>query len=191
MRKLFAFGLAVLLTAALAAPANAAKYLRQNADGTASWVNTRDDTVTPAGEHTFVVPFADIATAATRYLSIPFAGRLKEANVVIDGTISGATEIIEFYISSAASAGCVLSEGCGTFNQFTPVTPAIAEAATGSYELTIGLSYAATGQRSTVDWPVNSNTSLEFSANDIIAIHTLGDSTSGIADDAVVTIIVH
>lgn len=190
MRKLFAFGLAILLAAALAAPANAGKLLRQNADGTASWVNTRDDTITPAGEHAFVVEFSDIATAATRYITIPFAGRLKEANIVLSDAIGTATEIIEFYISSPASAG-------GFFNQFTPVTPAIAEAATTNYELRVPLAYAATGQRATVDWPVNSNTSLEFGADDVIAIHTVGDSaantgaTSMGGVNATITIIVH
>lgn len=184
MRKLLVLGLAVLIGVGLATSADAAKLLRQNADGTASWVNTRDNTATPAGEHVFIVPFANISDAATRYISIPFAGRLKEANIVIDGLITTATEIIEFYISTPASAG-------GFFNQFTAVTPAVAEAATGLYELMIPLAYAATGQRSTRDWPVNSNASLNFAADSIIAIHTLGNSTSGISDDAVITIIVH
>lgn len=187
MKKLL-IGLAAL--ALFAAPASALNLSQDSSGATACWYNADHGTCSPAGQHAFVVEFSDLATAATRYVTIPFAGRLKEANIVMSDAIGTATETIMFYISSPASAG-------GTFNQFTPVTPTIAEAASATYQLEVPLAYTATGQVSTVDWPVNSNASLNFNADDVIAIHTEGKSVVNTGDDAMggvnatITIVVH
>ena len=197
MKKLLIGLLAVTALALLAGPASAAKLLRQNNDGTASWCDNVSGECVPTGEHTFTVTISDIATAATQYVTIPFAGRVKSYSVTVGGQILTATEVITFYIAEMASSGCVLQLGCGaTTQQFTPITPVIAQAATGLYELQLGIAYAVTGQRSHVDIPYSSaNTSPTFGANAVIAINNDGGSTiagpNDWEDEAVVTIIVH
>lgn len=179
-RLLLALGLAL----AWVLPAEAGKILRQNADGTASWVNTTDGTETQAGEHAYTVRLDDIANSSTAFVAIPNGGRLKEVIAVLEGTIATATGELQFYISSPASSG-------GFFDQFTPVTPAIAEAATGLYQLQVPLSYAVTGQVVTRVWPVNSNTSLNLDDDDVIAIHTDGEPSVTGDPGVMITIIVH
>jgi len=180
------FLIALSVLAVLALPAHAGKILRQNGDGTASWVNTTDGTETQAGEHAYTVRLDDFTNASTTYVAIPNGGRLKEALATVHGLIATATAELEFLISSPASAG-------GFFDQFTPVTPAAAENATGEYQLQIPLAYAATGQLSTVVWPVNNNTSLNLDDDDVIAIRTDGVATTASAGKTAVeiTIIVH
>jgi|SaaInl4_135m_RNA_FD_contig_81_576157_length_1137_multi_2_in_0_out_0_2 hypothetical protein len=178
-----------LLLAAFALPAEAAKVLRQNADGTTSWYNTVDGSSPPAGEHHFVVTITDIATASTHFVVIPFDGRLKAVYGVTHGQIGTATAQIDFVVGAATGVG-------GSADMaFTAVTPAIAEAATGNYELQLPLAYAATGRVSSVTFPHNSNTSLDISAGEYIAIRHDGRatvlSTDGEADDVTLTIIVH
>lgn len=189
MRNLLIGMLAVMVPVLFAGPATAAKLLRQNADGTACWHSNVTNTCIPVGERSYTVYFDDITSPATRYIVIPHEGRLKSASVHIEGEIVTASETIIFYISRPASFG-------GIFGAHTAVTPNIAEQSTGTYELVIGLSYAATDQRSFVDWPFvteASNTSLNFDANDIIIVHTLGNSTASDAasNDGRVTIVVH
>ena len=180
MKRLLLLSLALVMTGVL--PAHAGKILRQDADGGASWVNTTDGTETDAGVHAYTITIDDIATAGTSYVAIPNGGRLKEVIGVLNTNIVTATGALDFYISSPSTSG-------GFFNQFTPVTPAVAEAATGEYELSLPLAYAGTGQVVTRVWPVNNNTSLNLDDDDVIAIHTNGESAN--AAGITLTIIVH
>lgn len=188
MKKLL---IALAAVALFAAPASAVN-LRQNNDSTACWENAAKGTCSPTGEHMFQIAIPDLAVASTQYISVPYAGRLRYARLVVPSTVITATGVIEFFISRPASLGdSVVTDGAG-FNAFQPVTPNVTEAATGLYELHVPISYAATGQVADLDFISLGSTTASFNRFSVIAIRNNAMTLqNGTDDDGYLTIIVH
>lgn len=155
MRKLLALivGLALFAT-----PALAGWNIRQNADGTADWVNTKGD-VSPIGAIYLNATITDIATAQTIAIPIPVtAVKVTLVQSSIDGDITTADAVVDFW--RASSTGAVVEE--------------VSKASASSGLTITAISGAETGDVDTFS-PDNGN---RFEQNQVLYIHADGGPTS-------------
>ena len=131
MRRFF-IALAALL---MAFPAYAGWNIRQNADGTADWINGFGETV-PIGAVYLSAYITDIATAQTVAVVVPItASKVTLIQSVLDGTITTAATAVDFWrsidgagtvvdeITNAVSKMSIASESdIGTVDTFTPTS---------------------------------------------------------------------
>jgi|TARA_R110001583_G_scaffold20930_12_gene79867 hypothetical protein len=103
MKKLLN-AVAVMLVMTLAAGAYAGWNIRQNADGTTSWVNVDGDSYPVAREY-LTVNLENLGTASTAYISVPFAGSIVQVDAIVNGVVTTTTETLTVSIMSTTSPG--------------------------------------------------------------------------------------
>jgi hypothetical protein len=103
MKKLLN-AVAVMLVMTLAAGAYAGWNIRQNADGTTSWVNFDGDSYPVAREY-LTVNLENLGTASTTYVSVPYAGSIFQVDSVVHGDVKTASETLTISIMSEVSPG--------------------------------------------------------------------------------------
>ena len=138
MKKLLN-AVAVMLVMTLAVGAYAGWNIRQNADGTTSWVNTDDDAF-PVARTYLTVNLENVSSASTAYISVPFAGSIAQVDSVVNGDVKAASAVLTVSIMSETSPG-VDFIGITTNNTLTIASAMVN--ASGAYEL------GGTGDRDT------------------------------------------
>lgn len=101
MRKLLN-AVAVLLVMTLAVGAYAGWNIRQNADGSTSWVNSDGDAY-PVGRAFLTVNLENMSGASTTYISVPYAGSIHQVDAVAHGDLTAASAVLTVSILSAVS----------------------------------------------------------------------------------------
>jgi hypothetical protein len=111
--------LGLLLAFLIAAPAQAGWQLRQNADGTADWVDTRNGNAFTVGSYRLTVQFENVSTAATVAVVNPINNmKISYIQSVMMGDITTADAKLDFWISTD-QGGTVSSEVTNTTARMT------------------------------------------------------------------------
>jgi len=103
MKKLLN-AVAVMLVMTLAIGAYAGWNIRQNADGTTSWINFDGETY-PVARTYLTVNLENVSSASTTYISVPFAGSIAQVDSVVHGDLTAASAVLTVSIMSEASPG--------------------------------------------------------------------------------------
>ena len=157
MRKFLIAALLMLVPVSAMAGWN----IKQNADGSTSWVNENGDTLPVGGFGALVVTLTDLSTAATRYIVSPRPGRIKK--------VYGVAEDSSFGSGSNASTIRIMRQITDAVNQFTPVSVLAGE-------MTIPTANAV--DVTSVDVVENADNTV--AAGQLIAIVTDGASTGAV-----------
>lgn len=165
--KRFILSLALLVLLPLSAQAG--WNLRQNDDGTTSWVredSTGTQRTIDVGQHTITVFLEDVSTASTTYVAIPITdARVSFIQSVIFNTIADADAVLRFY--KLNSAGTVLAQ--------------LTDANIGTMPIASGSVTGTLDSFTPIDAAAN-----HVEQNHVIAIHSDGGSTND--SDATITI---
>lgn len=164
----------LVLIACLVIPltAYAAWNIRQNDDGSTSWVN-QDSIAVPVGDSGLTVLLEDLSTASSSYVVSHKAGSLKRIWVTVHGQLTIASPTLSFHVSDYT-------------NQVT--TRGSIPISTGA-TITLPLTGAG-GDRSTVApaLDVSDGSTVTVNQGDVIIVYTDGASTGDV--DATITYII-
>lgn len=156
MRKLMAVML-LLLSSAIAMPSLAGWNVRQNGDGSTSWVDGDGDAVA-VGDSGLVVEIDDLSTESTAYVISHKSGKIKKAYVVIHNAFNSGSNapVLDIWTQSTVTPNVMTQVSVGA--TMTPAT-------------------GTTGSNTSVS-PADSNA--DVSQGQVIAIHTNGASTGAV-----------
>jgi len=154
--------LALVLLAVAVGGADAAMLLRQNGDGTASWVNTTDDRSHSVGETYLTIVLENLSLNNTTYVHVPIASQLTAVDLVANGLISTATDTITIWVEQVTS-GVYVSAGT----------------------ISVGHVGAATGDQDAASLTATASVVLE---DGLIAIHQDGASSADVDASLTLTI---
>ena len=179
MNKLIGVLAGLGLVLALAVGVQAGFDIRQNADGTADWVDGGKDRTFPIGGEHITLYLPDVSTQATVFAPALYDGAIRKIWAVMHGETTLANATLRVYRQTSANA----TLGAEAYTQITPnavlTLPYNNSSSSGAGQITSvepGDTVSAT-----VDF-------VEISANDVIAVNTDGGSTGTIAATIIIEI---
>jgi hypothetical protein len=101
MRNLL-FVFAALLLAFSIGPVHAGWNIKQNADGTTTWIN-KDGEQYQVGREYLTINLENMSSASTTFMPVPFAGSIVQVDAVAHGDLTAASAVLTVSILSAVS----------------------------------------------------------------------------------------
>ena len=104
MKKILSTVAAVLVMTGVVGIAWGGWNIKQNDDGSTSWVNVDGDAY-PVARSYLTVNLENLGTASTTYVSVPYAGSIFQVDSVVHGDVTTASETLTVSIMSEVSPG--------------------------------------------------------------------------------------
>jgi hypothetical protein len=104
MKKILGTVAALLVMTGVVGIAWGGWNIKQNDDGSTSWVNVDGDAY-PVARAYLTVNLENLGTASTAYISVPYAGSIFQVDSVVHGDVKTASETLTISIMSEVSPG--------------------------------------------------------------------------------------
>jgi len=104
MKKILSTVAALLVMTGVVGLAWGGWNIKQNDDGSTSWVNVDGDAY-PVARAYLTVNLENLGTASTTYVSVPYAGSIFQVDSVVHGDVTTASETLTVSIMSEVSPG--------------------------------------------------------------------------------------